>query len=118
MDRRRIRMWSEKLSDRGAHLAGEPFAQFIALIASVVWLSAGGSLAGLSVALSIVAITLTQMVLNQQRRREIALHIKIDELVKAETGARSELAGIENMSEEQLRELRDIDTRSTSDARS
>lgn len=101
----RARKWSERISDKGAHLAGEPFAQFVALVASGVWLAAGGSLAGLSVALSIVAITLTQMVLNQQRRHEAALHLKIDELVKADTGARSELAGIETKSEAELKAL-------------
>ena len=106
MDQRRIRQWSEKIADKGAHFAGEPLAQFAALAGSVVWVLAGGSMGALSVALSIVAITLTQLVLNQQRRREIALHIKIDELIRAETGARSELAGIEDRSEEELRDLR------------
>ena len=50
----------------------------------------------------ILAITLTQMVLNQQRRNELALHLKIDELITALDGARDELAGIETADEDTL----------------
>jgi low affinity Fe/Cu permease len=62
--------------------------------------------------MSIGSFLLTQMVLNQQRRRELALQIKIDELILAKSGARDELAGIERKTEdeiEQLRAGRDID---------
>ena len=56
----------------------------------------------LTLILSILAITLTQMVLNQQRRNELALHLKIDELITALDGARDELAGIETADEDTL----------------
>jgi low affinity Fe/Cu permease len=56
----------------------------------------------LTLILSILAITLTQMVLNQQRRSELALHLKIDELITALDGARDELAGIESADEDTL----------------
>ena len=42
------------------------------------------------------------MVLNQQRRSELALHLKIDELITALDGARDELAGIETADEDTL----------------
>ena len=60
----------------------------------------------LTLMLSILAITLTQMVLNQQRRSELALHLKIDELITAHDGARDELAGIETADEDTLRAAR------------
>lgn len=53
------------------------------------------------------AITLTQMVLNQQKRHDAALHLKIDELIHAMKGARDEIAGIENKSEAELEALRE-----------
>ena len=64
-------------------------------------------------AVAIVAITLTQMVLNRQQEREkeahirdVALHAKLDELVHASKRARDELAGVEELEEEQIEELK------------
>ena len=64
--------------------------------------------------LSILAITLTQMVLNRQHerekeahRRDVALHAKLDELLIASKRARDELAGIEELEEEEIEQLRE-----------
>ena len=81
-------------------------AQLIVLVGCALWLILGGSEASLASAMSIGAFVLTQMVLNQQRRREMALHLKIDELILAVTGARNEVAGIEGKTEEEIEELR------------
>jgi low affinity Fe/Cu permease len=71
----------------------------------VDWLTAG---------LSILAITLTQMVLNQQNRREkdahrrdVARHAKLDELLIASRRARDEIAGIEELEEEEIERLKE-----------
>lgn len=68
----------------------------------------------LTAALSILAITLTQKVLNRQterevdnRRRDVAMHAKLDELLIAMTGARDEMAGIEDLKEEEIVELKE-----------
>jgi low affinity Fe/Cu permease len=69
----------------------------------------------LTAALSILAITLTQMVLNGQydreveaHRRDVAMHAKLDELIKATRRARDEMVGIEEeLDEEEIRELRE-----------
>ena len=71
-----------------ADAAGHPAAQLLVMAACIIWWLAGGSETSLSSAMSIGAFVLTQMVLNQQRRRERALHLKIDELILAKTGAR------------------------------
>jgi low affinity Fe/Cu permease len=54
------------------------------------------------------------MVLNRQQereadahRRDVALHAKLDELLIASRRARDELAGVENLEEEQIEALRD-----------
>jgi low affinity Fe/Cu permease len=67
----------------------------------------------LTATLSILAITLTQMVLNRQRmreaddhRRDIAMHAKLDELLRAEKYARKELAGIEELEAEEIAALK------------
>jgi low affinity Fe/Cu permease len=68
----------------------------------------------LTAALSILAITLTQMVLNSQRarqedddRRDVAMHAKLDELLRAERYVRKELAGIEILEAEEIAALKE-----------
>ena len=101
-----IRRLGETISDRGALLAGHPYAQLVLIGAVIAWGVAGGAANAAMLTLAVLAITLTQMVLNQQRRRDTALHIKIDELIVAMGGARDELAGIETKSGQELEELR------------
>ena len=93
-----------RICDFIANLAGHPASIIVLIVACLMWLGVTGS-AGqnlLTLMLSILAITLTQMVLNQQRRSELALHLKIDELITALDGARNELAGIETADEDTL----------------
>ncbi|MEP7350280.1 MAG: low affinity iron permease family protein [Sphingorhabdus sp.] len=94
------------MADKGANLAGNPFVIVILLLLCIGWIAAGYGIDTLTLALSVLAITLTQMVLNQQRRHEAALHLKIDELVHGLDGARDEIMGIETKSEAELEELR------------
>ena len=63
--------------------------------------------------MSVLAITLTQMVLNTQKSREVeahkrdvALHAKLDELDLSMQGARDELAGIGDREEEEIEAIR------------
>jgi low affinity Fe/Cu permease len=98
-----------RLSDWGANVAGHPLALIIVIAFCCAWflLPLGdAATAVLTLVLSVLAITLTQMVLNQQKRHEVALHLKIDELIHAVRGARDDLMGIESKSEEELEALR------------
>lgn len=98
-----------RISDWGANIAGHPLALIIVIAFCGAWflLPIGDSAtAVLTLVLSVMAITLTQMVLNQQKRHEAALHLKIDELIHAMRGARDEVMGIENKSEAELEALR------------
>lgn len=97
-----------RVSDAGANLAGHPAVIAIVAIFCAAWFIVGGQQGenALTLILSVLAITLTQMVLNQQRRSEAALHMKIDELILAKKGARDELAGIERKTEDELNALR------------
>ncbi|MBV9883087.1 MAG: low affinity iron permease family protein [Sphingomonadaceae bacterium] len=102
-----------RISDRVAHLSADPLAQIGFILVCVAWFWAGLNVNILTAALSIMAITLTQMVLNSQRererdahRRDVALHAKLDELLIASRRARDELAGIEELEEEEIEELK------------
>jgi low affinity Fe/Cu permease len=95
------------ISTRVADFAAHPLVQLAVLAASVAWLAFGWSEAALASTMTIGGFILTQMVLNQQRRRENALHLKIDELILAMKGARNEVAGAERVAEEEIERLRE-----------
>ena len=101
---------SSAVSDFSAH----PYVQVGLIIFCVTWFALGLPVDILTAALSILAISLTQMVLNRQNerereahRRDVAMHAKLDELVIATRRARDEMAGIEEMDEEDIVELKE-----------
>jgi low affinity Fe/Cu permease len=84
------------------------------IIVCVSWFALGLDTNLLTAALSILAITLTQMVLNRQnereaeaRRRDVAMHAKLDELIVSVTHAHNDMAGIEDLPEEVIVELKE-----------
>lgn len=92
------------LSSFVADAAAHPLSQAGVVVFCFAWWASGLPTDILTAILSIAAITLTQMVLNRQklreeddRRRDVAMHAKLDELLRAEQFARKELAGIENL---------------------
>ncbi|MVW54623.1 hypothetical protein GO590_02685 [Sphingomonas sp. MAH-6] len=89
-----------------ADAAGHPAAQLGVLVLCIGWWALGGSETVLASSVSIGSFVLTQMVLNQQRRRELALQLKIDELILSKRGARDEVAGIESKTEAEIEEIR------------
>jgi low affinity Fe/Cu permease len=101
---------SEWVSDVAAH----PYAQMALIVVCVAWFTFGLETNLLTAALSILAITLTQMVLNRQNereaeahRRDIAMHAKLDELIIAARRAHNEMAGIEEFPEEVIVEMKE-----------
>ena len=113
-ERSRLEAFGCWLSEKSADLAAHPFAQLGLVLLCVLWFWLALEVDLLTAALSILAITLTQMVLNRQRerekeahRRDVALHAKLDELLHASKRARDELAGIEELEEEQIEALKE-----------
>lgn len=95
-------------------LFADPLMQIGVILFCAIWFAIGLPTDLLTAALSILAITLTQMVLNRQNqreqdahRRDVALHAKLDELIIAKQGARDAMAGIEELDEEEIIELRE-----------
>lgn len=89
-----------------AAFAAHPLVQIGVLAGCVVWLVLGGTENALASGLTIGGFVLTQMVLNEQRRREKALHLKLDELIVAMGGARNEVLGAEDAAEHEIERLR------------
>lgn len=103
-----------EISAVASDISAHPFAQIGIILFCAAWWLVGLPTDLLTAALSILAITLTQMVLNRQNerefeahRRDVAMHAKLDELVIASRGARNEVAGIEEeLDEEEIEELK------------
>ena len=97
-----------------ADVAANPLAQLGVIAICVAWFALGLNTNVLTAVLSILAISLTQMVLSRQNereidahRRDVAMHAKLDELVIASKQARDEMAGIEELEEEEIEHLRE-----------
>lgn len=114
-DKSRLSQLGDRASDAVSRLFAHSAMQVVVILFCVSWFALGFHTDGLTAALSILAITLTQMVLNGQydreqeaHRRDVAMHAKLDELIKATGHARDEMAGIEeDLDEEQIRALRE-----------
>jgi low affinity Fe/Cu permease len=102
-----------KVSSAGSDLFAHPYTQVGFILLCVLWFVVGLPTEVLTAALSIIAITLTQMVLNRQNereadahRRDVAMHAKLDELLVSMKGARNEMAGIEDLEKEEIETLK------------
>ena len=101
------------MSEAVAEIAAHPYAQIGLILVCLLWFVLDLPVAILTAALSILAITLTQMVLNRQEereaishRRDVALHAKLDELLLASRRARDIMAGVEELEEEEIEALK------------
>jgi len=101
------------ISEGVANAAAHPLSQVALIAFCALWWASGLPTDILTAVLSILAITLTQMVLNRQKlrendahRRDVAMHAKLDELLRAEKFARKELAGIEELEAEEIAALK------------
>ena len=102
-----------RISEWVSNAAAHPFVQIGFILFCLAWFVLGLRTDLLTAGLSIMAITLTQMVLNRQNdreieahRRDVAMHAKLDELLIAKRGARNAMAGIEDLPEEEITELK------------
>jgi low affinity Fe/Cu permease len=110
----RLVIIGDAVSDWTSKLFAHPYMQVGVIVFCILWFAFGWHADTLTAALSVVAITLTQMVLNGQyereslaHRRDVAMHLKLDELIKATKRARDEMVGIEELEEEQIVELKE-----------
>ncbi len=97
-----------------ARLVGHPFSFALACLAVLVW-AALGPLAGYSdtwqlvinTSTTIVTFLMVFLIQNTQNRDNHALHLKIDELLRAVDSADTRLVDLEERSETELRKLHD-----------
>jgi low affinity Fe/Cu permease len=97
-----------------SHAAGSAWSFAIALAVIIVW-AAAGPVFGFSdtwqliinTGTTIVTFLMVFLIQNTQNRDAQAIHLKLDELIRAVKGARNQLIDLEEMSDEQLDSLRE-----------
>lgn len=103
-----------KIAQKTASLIGSPFAFIGALAIIIVW-AVTGPLFGFSdtwqlvinTGTTIVTFLVVFMIQNTQNRDAQAIHLKLDELLRAVKDARTSLVDLEELSEEDLMALRE-----------
>ena len=102
----------QKLAQRTARAAGSSWAFGIALSIVVVW-GVTGPVFGFSdtwqlvinTGTTIVTFLMVFLIQNTQNRDAKAVHLKLDELIRALGGARNKLVDLEKLSDDELKSL-------------
>jgi low affinity Fe/Cu permease len=97
---------------RAAHWVGKPMAFLIACVALVVWALFGPASRYsdtwqlvINTGTTIVTFLMVFLIQNTQNRDALAIHLKLDELIRAVKGARTALVNLEELSDEELEAL-------------
>jgi low affinity Fe/Cu permease len=105
--------WFAKFAKKTSTYAGRPVTFGIAVLTIIVW-GCSGPLFGYSdtwqlvinTGTTIVTFLMVFLIQNSQNRDSEALQIKLDELIRVQTTANNALMNLEDLSEEDLDEVR------------
>jgi low affinity Fe/Cu permease len=104
--------WFTAFAQKTAHLAGKPAAFMLAAATIVVW-AVTGPLFGYSdtwqlvinTGTTIITFLMVFLIQNSQNRDSLAFQVKLDELIIKLHGAGNEIAGAEDLCDEDLEKL-------------
>ena len=112
----------EKFSTRVAALAGRPPAFTIAVGIILAWAITGSFFQWsdtwqlvINTGTTIVTFLMVFLIQNAQNRDASAIQAKLDELIRAQQGARNEFIGIEHLTEMELQAIVEALERTTGD---
>ena len=105
--------WFTHFAKYTSRAAGQPLTFAIAVTTIFVW-ALTGPLFGFSdtwqlvinTGTTIVTFLMVFLIQNTQNRDAVAMHLKLDELIRALHGARNRLMDLEDLTEEELEQLR------------
>src|SRR4029077_11465552 len=97
---------------RSAIMLGSAWAFAAAVLAILVWILTGPTFHFsdtwqliINTATTIITFLMVFLIQNTQNRDAKAMHLKLDELIRAVTGARNQLVDLENLSDDELKNL-------------
>jgi low affinity Fe/Cu permease len=108
----RLNDFFRKFAHRSSEIVGSPWTFLLAVAIVIVW-ALSGPLFGFSdtwqlvinTGTTIVTFLMVFLIQNTQNRDAKAIHLKLDELIRAIEGARNGLVNLEALSDEELKRL-------------
>lgn len=104
--------WFRKFAHVTAGVVGTPAAFTIAMLSVVVWLFSGHFFNYsdtwqliINTATTIVTFLMVFLIQNSQNRDSRATQLKLDELIRAQRGARNSLIDLEDLTDEELEKV-------------
>ncbi len=109
-----MNQWFRKFSVSAANMLGAPWMFIANVLLIFVW-AAAGPIFNYSDTWQLVINTATTvftylavfLIQNTQNRDALAIHLKLDELIKGVSGARTHLVNLENLTDEELMKLQE-----------
>ena len=99
-------------ANRSAVMLGSAWAFAAAVLAILVWILTGPTFHFsdtwqliINTATTIITFLMVFLIQNTQNRDAKAMHLKLDELIRAVKGARNQLVDLESLSDEDLKQL-------------
>lgn len=104
--------WFRKFAHRTAEATGSSWAFLLATTTILVWIITGPIFhfsdtwqLVINTGTTIVTFLMVFLIQNTQNRDAKAMHLKLDELIRAMQGARNQLVNLEDFSDEELEQL-------------
>jgi low affinity Fe/Cu permease len=106
--------WFRKFAHRTASVTGSSWAFLLAVVIILAWIVTGPIFhfsdtwqLVINTATTIITFLMVFLIQNTQNRDAMAMHLKLDELIRAMQGARNQLVNLEEFSDEELQELQE-----------
>jgi low affinity Fe/Cu permease len=107
-------MFFRKLALKSAQVVGSAPAFLLAVVVTLIWIGTGPYFhysdtwqLVINTATSVATFLIVFLIQNTQNRDTAVIQLKLDELIRAVTQARTELVQMEGLSDEELDHLRD-----------
>jgi low affinity Fe/Cu permease len=101
------RHWTTRVGQAAAH----PAAFAVVLAYALVWLAADRASFDFNAVATLIVWLMTLFIQRANRRDTLALHAKLDELLRVDHRARSELARLDEQEPESIEQHRDAEVR-------
>jgi low affinity Fe/Cu permease len=104
--------WFRRFATRTSNLAGSPHSFFLAVAIIAIWGVTGPMFhysdtwqLVINTGTTIVTFLMVFLVQNTQNRDALAIHLKLDELIRGTAGARNKMIDLDKLSDAQLHKL-------------
>ena len=109
-----MNQWFRRFSVSAANMLGAPWMFIANVLLILVWAGAGPFFyysdtwqLVINTATTVFTYLAVFLIQNTQNRDALAIHLKLDELIKGVTGARTHLVNLENFTDEELVKLQE-----------